>query len=49
MAEVRVSDSYARAIPQGQPNSAIFVTLKTHATTRLLGNEPQALPQAWLD
>lgn len=28
MAEVQVSDSYARAVPPGQPNSAAFLILK---------------------
>lgn len=28
MAEVQVSDSYVRAVPPGQPNSAAFLTLK---------------------
>ncbi|WP_120798650.1 copper chaperone PCu(A)C [Thiocapsa rosea] len=28
MADVQVSDSYARAVPPGQPNSAAFLTLK---------------------
>lgn len=28
MADVQVSDAYARAVPPGQPNSAAFLTLK---------------------
>jgi len=40
MAEVRVCGFYARAVPQGQPNSAIFLTLKKPATTSLLCNQP---------
>lgn len=28
MAEVNVTDAYARAVPPGQPNSAAFLTLK---------------------
>jgi hypothetical protein len=28
MAEVQVSDSYARAVPPSQPNSAVFLILK---------------------
>lgn len=35
MGEVRVSDSYARAVPQGQPNSAIFLTLKNISDDQL--------------
>lgn len=34
MADVQVSDAYARAVPPGQPNSAAFLTLKIPATTR---------------
>ncbi len=28
MADVQISDAYARAVPPGQPNSAAFLTLK---------------------
>lgn len=35
MAEVRLCGFYARAVPQGQPNSAIFLTLRKTSDDQL--------------
>lgn len=40
MAEVEVSDPFARAVPPSQPNSAVFLTLNN------TGDEPVALQSA---
>ena len=36
MAEVQVSDAYARAVPPGQPNSAAFLTLKNTSSDKVV-------------